>query len=108
VICWFCHWGWAKPVQDIYEKYKALVGEHALKYGHTHIVWEDENFDDDCVTGCIGEYKYADDDSTEEDLKLIDESLRELLLVPKKFREFPAEYDGDNPAAYPPPEGYFG
>lgn len=46
-ICWYCHWGWAKPVADIYEKAVDLLdGDSSpLEFGPAHVVWSDENFE---------------------------------------------------------------
>ncbi|GAH80793.1 unnamed protein product, partial [marine sediment metagenome] len=45
--CWYCHWGWAKPVAEIYTAaLAALDGDSSLlEYGPSHIVWADENWD---------------------------------------------------------------
>jgi len=45
-ICWYCHWGWAEPVVEIYlEALKCLDGNCGPLLGPiSHIVWADENF----------------------------------------------------------------
>ena len=107
-ICWYCHWGWAKPVRDIYDTYSLLVtdADTVLDYGIGHIVWADENFDTHNIEWCI---KHAYDLSdlpikkeehssfnrmTGTDLMLSMQALKELLLIPEEIRDcIPEEYD---------------
>lgn len=108
--CWFCHWGWPKPVADIYEKYVALVGKTAMHYGPAHIVWEDENFADDNIDFCIKACDEPDpynDNCTAEDCAIVKRSLIELRAVPETLRSEPEEFNDeyDDPADFPPPDG---
>lgn len=105
-ICWHCYWGWPKQVADIYRKYEALSSESAMMYGCAHIVWSDENFDDDSILWCLREdggqkYNYDDPDYAQ----YVNESLRELLKVPEEIRVPPKDYDSENPENFPPPPG---
>jgi hypothetical protein len=100
--CWYCCWGWPKPVADVYLHYEALIGGHALKYGPGHIVWEDENFGDSSILWCIEQRDnplYRDDDQAE--LDLIVESLRALLTIDEAVR-VPEGVGADDVAAFPP------
>ncbi len=112
MICWYCHWGWARAVRDIYERARAAVdalggadGEYALGYGPAHAVWADENWD--CAAFCLAECdspRFADWDPAV--LQAVRQSLRELDALPEGVRDpCPADYDGFRPEAYPPPPG---
>lgn len=107
-ICWFCYWGWPKPVREIYDDaLQRLDGNaDALEFGPAHIVWSDENFDDDCVRWCLNEiannrmvYELGD-----REVSIVKHSLERLLLVPPEMRDVPAGYaeDDDHPELYPP------
>lgn len=66
-ICWSCHWGWPKPVADIYlEALRRLDGyDFPLKFSGSHVVWEDENFN--LAESCLESFdKYRGDYSEEE------------------------------------------
>ena len=111
-ICWYCYWGWPKPIADIYLRAKDDIdaiawsdGEHALKYGPAHIVWADENWDSaewclkECDSTSFGDWNTAT-------LEIVRRSLRELAELPEDIRESqPAEYDGEHPEKYPPRDG---
>lgn len=103
-ICWYCHWGWAKPVADIYkEACKRLDDEDGwcLKYGPSHIVWEDENFD--CAELCLDHFDENKDDYSEEELEVVRWSLEELTKLPLNVRcPEPVGYDERHPELFPP------
>ena len=102
MICWYCHWGWAKPVAEIYRKYEKLVGKRAMRFGPGHIVWEDENFTKEDIEWCLNEAPNHGD-LTKEEWDLVHASLRELLEVPESVRCCtPSGYDGKSPENYPP------
>ena len=46
-MCWWCHWGWPKPIHDIYDKALAALDgdESPLLYGPAHVVWVHEIWD---------------------------------------------------------------
>lgn len=99
-ICWYCYWGWAKPVAEIYLKaLEKLQGDSSpLHYGPAHIVWEDENWDS--AEWCL---EHIDTNNTVEDLEVIRWSLEELVKIPLADREIePENYDGVNPEKFPP------
>lgn len=106
MICWYCHWGWAKPVADIYFEALRRVGEdsNALEYGPSHIVWCDENFEDSCIQNCLerfAEPMYSHYSAAE--LAVVRWSLEELLKLPEDARCIePEEYNGENPENFPP------
>lgn len=101
-VCWFCYWGWAKPIADIFDEAVSKAGfDEALTYGRAHIVWADENFDDESIQFCldlpeseIGNYHEYDD--------IVIESLKKLLEVPESMRLEPEDYDDENPQNFPP------
>lgn len=104
MICWYCYWGWPQEVVEIYNRWLDKIGESAMEYGPGHIVWSDENFEDESIQSCIDD-KYVYDLSKEERDGAI-ESLRELLKVPSDIRNCePPDYDGEHPENYPPPAG---
>lgn len=110
-ICWYCHWGWSKPVRDIYNQAKAKLhgDEWPLDNGPSHVVWSDENFEEDSIRYCLQECddpKPGDEDISPEQMAIVRWSLEELLKLPKEVREpCPADYDGENPEKYPPING---
>ncbi len=88
--CWYCHWGWAKPVADIYDEAVRQLGgdDSVLHWSAGHVVWEDENFDsadwclkhfDEYTTGEHGGYD-------EKSLKTLRWSLEELDKLPYEVR----------------------
>jgi len=111
-ICWHCHWGWPKAVMDIYDAALAKLNnyESVLEFGPSHIVWEDENWEDHHIETCL---KYAEDkrdslykDYSDEELAICKWSLEELLKIPYEQRDpEPEDYDGEHPENYPPPKG---
>ena len=109
-VCWYCYWGWPKQVRDIYDKYLEMVGESAMHYGPAHIVWEDENFEDENIDFCLVECEKEITNPIEPvnhtrlDTTWIRESLRELKAIPVEIRCCePADYQGYNPEKFPPP-----
>lgn len=105
MICWYCHWGWARPVAEIYlEALRRLDGDESpLHYGPSHIVWEDENFD--CAEICLEDFDKSPlrDDYSSEELAVVRWSLEELAKIPADDREAaPDEYDGIHPELFPP------
>jgi len=107
-ICWYCHWGWSKPVADIYDAAVEKLGgdESVLHYGPSHAVWEDENWEDECVRACLDEESWALDYGgrfSEAQLAVCKWSLEELLKVPEEVRDpEPEDYDEEHPENYPP------
>lgn len=107
-ICWYCYWGWSKPVADIYlEALNRLNGdEMPLCYSFAHIVWADENFDS--ADWCLNEFEkhkeeYIGADYTESQLDIVKWSLEELNKLPLSIREIiPKDYDDEHPELYPP------
>jgi len=119
-ICWYCHWGVAKQVADIYNKYCALITDiggdayTAMNYGPAHIVWADENFDkEDHIQWCIDNAQdwmkewnvspnFGDDPKLhQKECDLVVESLKELLLLPDEILNCePEDYDDENPENY--------
>lgn len=108
MLCWYCHWGWSKPVYDIYSQaLEKLDGDDSpLSYGPSHIVWEDENWDDDSIAACLKHFDEWKSDFSEEDLAVVRWSLEELAKIPLSQREIePEDYDGVHPEQYPPAAG---
>lgn len=102
MVCWYCHWGWPKQVADIYDSYDR--GQGILEWGRSHVVWGDENFDDDCIKASM---EGAIDPNDIDDQDRYD-SLEELLTIPESIRCPRPDYwesDDDNVEDFPPPEG---
>jgi hypothetical protein len=107
-ICWWCYWGWPKPVAEIYKKaLDRLDGyESPLHYGPSHVVWADENWD--LTQECLGDFdkQAARLDYTPEEMQIVKESLEELAALPESAWDIiPEDYDGEHPALYPPADG---
>lgn len=103
-ICWYCHWGWSKPVVDIYRRYLAIAGEEAMHYGAAHIVWDDENFEREHVQWCLDHFEqYKRDDATDAENDAVRDSLIALLaLSDGELAPKPADYDNEHPDLFPP------
>jgi hypothetical protein len=103
-ICWYCYWGWPKPVADIYKQALAKLdgNELPLQYGPAHVVWEDENFD--YAEWCLEHFYECD--YSEDDLDVVRWSLEELAKIPLNERcPKPEDYDDEHPDVYPPKAG---
>ena len=115
-VCYWCFWGWPKPIADVYndalKKLQAISDQHGeqdLEYGPAHIVWNEENWDDDSVQFCIDacdNVAYADIEPAV--LAIVRASLVDLKSVPVVFRVEPDGYenDDDHPERYPPPANW--
>lgn len=107
-ICWYCCWGWSRPVAEIYlEALRRLDGyESVLDYGPAHIVWCDENWNDESIQGCLrdcDERRWFHDDLSDNEIDVIRWSLLELLKIPEDVRNCePEEYEGVDPDSFPP------
>lgn len=102
-ICWYCHWGWPKPVADIYrEAINRLEGDWLpLDFGPGHIVWSDENFGG--AEWCLDNFDLYRGDYTDQELDIVRWSLEELAKIPLGTREcVPDDYDGEHPDIFPP------
>jgi hypothetical protein len=107
-VCWFCHWGWAPEVARIYnnalKKLEAIGSDWMpLNFYISHIVWEDENFEDSSIDFCLKTIEEKDHECTQEVAEIVKESLLLLKKVPIEYREEPEDYDDENPENYPPP-----
>lgn len=103
-MCWYCYWGWPKPIADVYLRAIADLGGRSapLLYGPAHIVWADCNFDS--AQWCIDNFdKYAGGLEPQE-REVVMRSLRELLEVPNYLKHEPeGDYSlPDDDAAHPP------
>lgn len=114
MICWYCYWGWPKAVANIYD----ANGGPDLDYGPGHVVWADENFDDESIEFCLKECDewaarpFPDDGSNSDQFRLAiaRQSLVELLGVPESVRVprpdyFELEIE-TSPEIYPPPPDF--
>jgi hypothetical protein len=112
-VCWYCRWGWPKAVADIYDRH-GNAGD--LDWGPAHVVWADENFDDDVIRACLRECdewdarpEPGDGDNTDHYLSAVARaSLIELLAVPESVRIPRPDYDesphdGRSVEDFPPP-----
>jgi len=104
--CWWCYWGWPKPIHDIYTRALELLDGDImpLNYGPAHIVWEDENWD--CAQWCLDNFDKYPSDYSAEHLAIVRRSLEELLLVDEKYKLEPEGYGGENPENFPPPSDW--
>lgn len=102
-ICWYCHWGWSKPVADIYLAALEKLGGDCtpLNFGPAHIVWEDENWDS--VDWSLENFDKYGGRFTSDELAVVRWSLEELKKIPLQEREIePEDYDDEHPEKYPP------
>lgn len=118
MLCWYCWWGWPRPVADIFDAaVKELDGDDSpLRYGPGHIVWEDENFETGHIEWCLGLYSdeaafsemyYRDGRFSEHDMEVVRRSLEALLNVSEEVRCCePEGYLGISPEKFPPPPGF--
>ena len=105
-MCWYCYWGWLKPVADIYDKALNDLGDYdsPLHFGPAHIVWEDENFDS--AEWCLKHFEKYRGDHSATDLAIVKRSLEELAALPLSVRCIkPEDYDDEHPELFPPPDG---
>jgi hypothetical protein len=108
-ICWYCYWGWARPVKEIYERAVEELGDSVVDYGPGHIVFADENFENHNIEFCLNECD-ANRDSyrdrmSDAEIDRLRAYLVELRQVPEEVRCCaPEEYwkDADHPERYPP------
>jgi hypothetical protein len=109
--CWWCYWGWPEQISKIYDEAREkLYGDTIpLKFGPSHIVWEDENFDS--AEWCLENFSTHAGNNTNAELEVIRWSLEELVKVPMRIRTLNAAYEaacdrgGDvAPEQFPPPE----
>jgi hypothetical protein len=110
-VCYWCHWGWPKPILDIYKDCLAKLDgdDRPLKFGPAHVVWEDENWDS--AQWCLDHFDEFRFDLTEHELVVVRESLVRLVDVPDEYKSPPEGFDdGDDsddaksPEDFPPPE----
>jgi len=106
--CWYCYWGWPTPVAEIFNRYKAVIGESPLEFGPGHIVWSDENFDNESIDWCLNEARAHESHYDFEDgaFPLVFRSLEELRAVPENVRCPPIEFINNDPELSPPPDGF--
>ena len=106
-MCWYCHWGWPKPVADIYlEAVDRLYGnEWPLHWSASHIVWEDCNFNS--AQWCLDHFDEYRGDYSDSELRVVRWSLMKLARLPVESYEiyFPEGANFDDYDSYPPPEG---
>ena len=102
-MCWYCHWGVAEPVAEIYKEALARLGgdESLLLYGPAHIVWSDFNFEREHVQWCLDHF-YAEDYLS--DMEPVYWSLKELLKLPHEVLSPEPDNDGDIDYALLPPK----
>jgi len=113
MMCYWCYWGWPKPIRVIYDDCVQRAGESAMDYGPGHVVWADENWDE--AQSCliyfdewVRDWNRDGDEIcyTAEQLAVVRESLERLVLVPDEFKHEPEGYDEEHPNHYPPPASW--
>jgi len=106
-ICWYCYWGWAKPVAEIYLATVEKLGgnDMGIFWGPSHTVWANENWD--YAEESLRRFNDHEwENNTKKELEIIRWSLEELVKIPLKDREIePEDYDDEHPARYPPAKG---
>lgn len=103
MICWYCYWGWATPVAEIYKDALAELNgdKFPLHYGPAHIVWEDENFD--AAQWCLDNFDIYRGDNSDEELAAVRKSLERLAALPQETWDIePDDYDDLHPENFPP------
>ena len=100
-MCYWCYWGWPKPIRDIYDDCVEVAGYDAMHYGPAHIVWADENWDR--AQWCLDHFEEYTHGYSDAELAVVRESLERLVAVPDEFKDIPDEWD-DNPKDHPPPK----
>jgi len=108
MICYYCYWGWPKPVSEVYmAALSKLDGyEDPLHFGPSHIVWSDENFDDGSIKFCMDQvtkHRRDFDNYSDDELAVVRESLLQLSAIPEAIRDYcPDDYDDEHPENFPP------
>jgi len=101
--CWYCHWGWSRPVVEIYRRHEDVAGEQAMQFGPAHIVWSDENFDRNSVQWCLDHFDRHRSDHNGDELAAVRQSLVDLLALTDDVRDpCPSSYEGERPELFPP------
>ena len=104
-MCYWCFWGWPKPIRDIYDDCaKRLGSELPLLYGPGHVVWSDENWRS--AQACLDHFDEWQGGYSANDLPIIRESLERLIEVPDEYKTEPNGFDAarHDPADFPPPD----
>ena len=92
-MCWYCRWGWPKPISDIYEEAVQLLdGDYELLQTEAHVVWGDCNFD--VAESFIDD---VNDPVVRRSLELL-AAIDQQFIVPDHWH-----YDTD---AHPPPDDW--
>lgn len=113
--CWYCHWGWPKPIADIYERAVKDLHEFTdpLHFGPAHVVWEDENFEPGHAEWCLEKFdeNYAVKGKRYKDweFEIVRRSLEDLVRVDPVYRTPPDGFDDLDDAKaedYPPPDDW--
>lgn len=103
MLCYWCYWGWPKPLRDIYNH--ALKRLHGLAdpllFGPAHLVWEDENFDQ--AQWCLKHFNQKQYDYSTEQLQIVKESLQQVAKLPNYLKQPPDNFDDQHPENFPPP-----
>ena len=104
--CWYCHWGWAVEVADIYDRYVEEFGADAMRDGPAHIIWADENFEAYHVEESFvaaREMVSVESFYSVKEIEAAVGSLRELVeLGEAVYNIEPEEYGGEHPEYFPP------
>lgn len=88
---------WPESVKTIFHNALLLLGgdESPLMFGPSHVVWADDNFDDECIHWCLQECDkplgYLDRFTLWE-LAIVRRSLEQLLTVPEDVRDCDPNY----------------
>ncbi len=106
--CWWAHWGWPKPIADIFLQAKEKLGGDPmpLLIGPSWITWNRRMFELDYfalqgVVSCPTRRKV-----TKDQLAVIKWSLEELCKLDGRMKRRPVESYGKNAKDYPPPDDW--
>lgn len=108
MMCYWCYWGWPKPIRDVYDRAVSALGGYTdpLHFGPSHVVWEDENWHSaQWCLDYIDEFKQYHNEGrfSDDELEIVRQSLINLIAVPDEFKSEPEGYDRENPKNFPPP-----
>jgi len=96
--CWYCYWGWAVPAAKIFNEAKRRLDgwDDPLTLGPAHIVWADENFDDNSIKVCLDSCDKNKTDWPDDIIVVVKWSLEELLKIPEKDRDIEPQASRDD------------
>ena len=80
--CPYCKFGLTPAVKALYERFSFDPDDMNYSYGPGHVVFADENYDDESIRFCLNAARESDHEYAEEAEKI----LAELLAIPESER----------------------